>query len=212
MIETKAVFRRKDPKIEATNCVVEKVIRLGGDEFDRFSHNLLREWDFLRDNPIDTVVDEKGRQHCLLVVGEGRRDGILVNTEGGSYARYTALLPNAGDTLPVLRYPALLDLNTKLERLADYISGQAADAACIGKHAALDLEDLEARFGIPLGESILDTVLDMFSTNHPVHPSIEGQSPPDEKPSVLEQIREARKNPAPPSPKKEADKSVEPAL
>ncbi|MDL2258572.1 DUF3849 domain-containing protein [Eubacteriales bacterium OttesenSCG-928-K08] len=35
---------------------------------------------------------------------------------------------------------------------------------------------------------------------------------PGEKPSVLEQIREARKNPAPPSPKKEVDKSVEPTL
>jgi len=95
MIETKAVFRRKDNEIEAKDCVVNKVIRLSGMEFDRFSRNLMSEWSFIRNNPIARVVDENGRYHCLLVLGEERRDGILVNPEGSSYARYSAFLPNA---------------------------------------------------------------------------------------------------------------------
>ena len=121
MFETKASFKRKDTEIEAVDCVVDQVVRLGGAEFDRFSHNLLRDWDFIRDNPIDTIIDAQGRYHCLLVVGEGRRDGILVNAEGGSYARYTALLPGAAELLDNERYPALAELNQKLKTAADFI-------------------------------------------------------------------------------------------
>jgi hypothetical protein len=104
MLETKAVFRRKDAEIEAKDCVIDKVVRLSGAEFDNFSRNLMRNWDFIRDNPIDRVVDEQGRYHCLLVTGEGRRDGILVNSEGADYARYSAFFPNAQDLLAAERY------------------------------------------------------------------------------------------------------------
>ena len=43
--------------------------------------------------------DRQGVYHCLLVVGEDRPDGILVESEGSSYARYAAFLPNACDFL-----------------------------------------------------------------------------------------------------------------
>ena len=39
--------------------------------------------------------DRDGVSHCLLVLGEGEEDGILVESEGSLYARYSALLPNA---------------------------------------------------------------------------------------------------------------------
>jgi hypothetical protein len=133
MLQTKAVFRRKDTEIEATDCVIEKVIRLSGVEFDRFSRNLMNDWDFIRDNPIDRSYDSEGRCHCLLVVGEERRDGILVNSEGSSYARYSALLPNAEDFLTVGQYPALAALNQKLTDIVDHIAGQ------IGEDAYIDL-------------------------------------------------------------------------
>jgi hypothetical protein len=121
IIETKAIFTRKEPDILAKDCVVDKVIRLSGAEFDRFSQNLLKSWDFLIENQIETIVDEQGRCHCLLIMGEGRRDGILVNTEGYNYARYSAFIPNAEDLLTVGRYPALTDLNKKLVEMVDYI-------------------------------------------------------------------------------------------
>jgi len=40
MLQTKADFRCKEPAIEARDCVVGKVIRLSGEEFDYFSNNL----------------------------------------------------------------------------------------------------------------------------------------------------------------------------
>ena len=71
MLETKAVFRRKETEIETTDCVVEKVIELPRSEFDYFSRNLMKNHDFLRDNAISHITDEHGRTRCLLVAGEG---------------------------------------------------------------------------------------------------------------------------------------------
>lgn len=44
-------------------------------------------------------VDSEGTMHCLLVLDEdspnGTPDGILVESEGANYARYSSYLPNA---------------------------------------------------------------------------------------------------------------------
>ena len=40
-------------------------------------------------------VDKTGTTHCILVLGDDYDEGILVNSEGSFYARYSALLPNA---------------------------------------------------------------------------------------------------------------------
>ena len=120
MLEIKAMLRRKDPEIETNDCVVDKVVHLSGANFDRFSRNLLRDWNFIRDNPIENSVDTDGRHHCLLVLGEGRHDGILVNSEGASYARYSAFVPNARDLYAAARYPSITELTQKLMAAADY--------------------------------------------------------------------------------------------
>jgi len=224
MLKTRANFRCKETQIETKDCVIDKVIRLSGTEFDRFSHNLLRDWDFIRDNPIDTVVDAEGRYHCLLVVGDGRRDGILVNPEGSSYARYSSFIPNAEDLLTVGQYPTLAALNQKLTGIVDHIAGQA------GERVAVDLLDLETEYGIDLMRNgvLLQTVLGMLDdkpeirdyeldknmlTLHCEPESAEqagmraaddhvaGTPDPaaqEEKPSVLKLIRDAKQVPRPP--------------
>jgi hypothetical protein len=158
MLQTKAAFRRKDTEIETKDCVVDKVIRLSGAEFDRFSRNLMRDWDFLRDNCPDRVVDKDGRYHCLLVVGNGGRDGILVNPEGGSYARYSAFMPNAEDFLTVGQYPALAGLNKKLTDIVDFIGEQT------GQRYVFGLDGFETMSGInfEFNDVLLNTLLNML--------------------------------------------------
>jgi hypothetical protein len=123
----------------------------------------MRDWDFIRENRIDTVVDKEGRYHCLLVVGEGRRDGILVNPEGGNYARYSAFIPNAEDLLTVGRYPALAELNKKLTYIVDVIAAQAGVVNPDGR-IAVDLtkwEELYDAFDNP-NPVLIDTVMNML--------------------------------------------------
>lgn len=88
-------LRRKDTEVEAVPCTVEKSVTLSAEEFAHFSQNLMNHYDFIRENIDRMYQDENGVNHCLLVLGEGCTDGILVESEGSTYARYSAFVPNA---------------------------------------------------------------------------------------------------------------------
>ena len=163
MLETKAVFKRKDTEVETTDCVVEKVVRLSGAEFDRFSKNLMQDWDFIRDNNFDTSFDKEGRRRCLLVVGEGKNEGVLVGSEGSSYARYSAYFPGAEDFLSAGRYPALTELNRKLTGIVDIIAEHAGEGSTDGR-GVVDLQRWDEVLGIDLmtNAALRNTVLAML--------------------------------------------------
>lgn len=217
MLETKAVFFRKEADFRPKSCVIEKVIRLSGAEYDSFARNMLRDQAFIRDNPIDAVVDANGRYHCLLVTGEGRRDGILVNPEGGDYARYSAFIPNAEDFLAINRYPALAMLNEKLTAIVDIFAEQAGAGSSEG-YGAANLQNWGAMFGIDLtpNGALLNTVMDMLRDRPEVKnvvlngnelviyrersgESVDAanleQPVSEERPSVIGQIKAARQTP-----------------
>jgi hypothetical protein len=99
MLKTKAIFERKTNDFQPRDCVIEKIIELNSREYDTFSKNMLADYDFIKDNIDLMYVDQEGTYHCLLVVGENRSDGILIESEGSSYTRYAAFLPNACDFL-----------------------------------------------------------------------------------------------------------------
>ena len=85
----RAVFSRKEPKIEAKEFCVEKVIMLPAGEYESFTNHLMHRHDFIREN-VDFMYEKDGVRHCLLVTGEGMEEGVLVESEGSSYARYFA--------------------------------------------------------------------------------------------------------------------------
>lgn len=89
----KAVFFRKEPEVKANEFCVEKVITLPAKEYEAFTRNLLHDYDFIRDN-VDLMCEKDGVWHCLLVTGEGMDDGVLVESEGSSYARYSSFVPS----------------------------------------------------------------------------------------------------------------------
>ena len=70
------------------------MVVLPDDQYDQFTKNMLREYEFIRQHQ-DEMYQEGDVVHCILVKGQNSQDGVLVNSEGGSYARYTAYLPAA---------------------------------------------------------------------------------------------------------------------
>lgn len=92
-------LRRKDSEVDVVPCTVEKLVTLSAEEFAHFSQNLMNDYDFIRENIDRMYQDENGVNHCLLVLGEGCADGILVESEGSTYARYSAFVPNARQLL-----------------------------------------------------------------------------------------------------------------
>lgn len=94
---THAQLHRKDSEIVIDECKVEVVVELNNSEYHSFRNNLFDNYDFIIENIDSMYHDNNGVSHCLLVLGEGEKDGVLVESEGSHYARYTAFLPNARD-------------------------------------------------------------------------------------------------------------------
>jgi hypothetical protein len=95
MISTNAIFYRKESSFETTPCIIEKVITLSGAEYDIFRDNMLKDCEFISENKECMYVDVNGTTHCLLVLGENRDDGVLIDSQGSDYSRYSSFLPNA---------------------------------------------------------------------------------------------------------------------
>jgi hypothetical protein len=141
--EMKYKFRSTLPR----NCVVEKVVQLAKWEFDAFSADLLKDWSFIKDNQEHMFSELSNVAHCLLVTGDGHKDGVLVNSEGYNYARYACHIPDAQALLAASRYPSLADFTNKLVAMADYLVEQAMEMKP-GDTAPVLLHDLESISGI----------------------------------------------------------------
>jgi len=96
-----AIFRRKAINIDELKTptdlirggyeyVIEKVIELEQDEYDEFAANLMDHYDFIEENNDLMFVDTADVWHCILVKAKDAADGILVESEGYTYARYAA--------------------------------------------------------------------------------------------------------------------------
>lgn len=149
-------LRRKDTEIETSPCMVEKTVELSADWFDHFSQNLLNHYDFILENTDCMYQDKDGMNHCLLVLGEGRDDGILVEAEGSSYARYSAFVPNARQLLrQEQRYePALQSYCDRMQAAMNEIV-QTAPSRQQNGMLKIPLSD----FSPSPGEYLLDTAM-----------------------------------------------------
>lgn len=95
MLKTKAILRCKDNDFEPKDCVIEKVIRLDSDDFQHYCGNIYEYRDFIKENSEICGRDADGNQRCLLVLDRNGSDGILIQSEGYDYARYTCFMPGA---------------------------------------------------------------------------------------------------------------------
>ncbi len=103
------------PDFQFQKAKVEKKVCLPADEFEEFLRNPLENLPCIQDHVELMKADPDGLYHCLLVTGEGRRDGVLVESEGYGYARYASYVPDAA----ALEYDSLSEFGAGMSRLAD---------------------------------------------------------------------------------------------
>ena len=94
---------------------MEKKVCLPAEAFEKFLSDPLQDVPCVVENKDLMCQDKEGVYHCLLVTGEGRRDGVLVEAEGYDYARYASYVPDAA----ALEYDSLSEFGAGLSRLAD---------------------------------------------------------------------------------------------
>ena len=170
----KADFRCKQVALEVEACVVEKVVELSTAEFDQFCRSMLEKYPFIREARASLHYDD-GMWHGFLVLGVGRNDGILVDTQGADYARYSAFIPNARSLLtPDMGIdrsylsPAepwrdesrdeMLRMTLRVDEKPDYTLVLPADEEYLDADVFADAMLCDIRFKVPyIGELIRDT-------------------------------------------------------
>ena len=95
MLQLKANLLRKESAYEPRTCVVEKVIPMYGRSFEQFRQDLLEDNLCIHKHKDLMYIDPENNVHCLLFVDQNSGDGILVESEGSDYARYSQYIPNA---------------------------------------------------------------------------------------------------------------------
>ena len=92
----KANFIRKAVNYELIpqdEFVIQKEVLIEPELFETFIKNPLDDYDFIKENIELMYCDNEGAFHCILVTSEQHDFGILIESEGYHYARYTAYLP-----------------------------------------------------------------------------------------------------------------------
>lgn len=93
-MRTKGIMMRKEPQPDIRDCIIEKIVILPDEEYQYFLSHMLYDYPFIAENTdlmyTEHLDDDAWISHCLLVMGENSDDGMLVESEGADYARYSA--------------------------------------------------------------------------------------------------------------------------
>lgn len=138
-------LRNKAESWEYNRCQIDKTIELPHTEFEHFRRNTIADYDFISNSLDDLPVTNDNTCHCIMVLDDGGDDGILVDPQGYSYARYSAFVPNARQLCRLGQFPALEEMTADMERLVDYYTKQALESQSDGK-ATLLLSDVSERY------------------------------------------------------------------
>lgn len=138
----KTAFEHK-PDFRLRDFVIEKTVTVSAEVFADMLKHPLENRPFIMENVPLMCQDGNGVYHCLLVTGESRTDGILVESDGYGYARYASYVPEAA----ALQYPSLSKWNRKLAEAVDFIITDGTSQTTEGNWI-IDFEELEARTGL----------------------------------------------------------------
>lgn len=106
----------KEPCHEPDKCVVEKIIPISHSEFEKLNSKLL-EPNYYISKYKELMLEADGINHCILLYDKSSGDGLLVNSEGFGYARYSQYIPHAKDIVEAHGHTAALsELKTEIDK------------------------------------------------------------------------------------------------
>ena len=153
-----STLNHKQSDYKTREIIVEKVITLYGRSFSELKDHPLRDDPYIAENRDLMYIDDNDAAHCLLMVDYDSGDGILVESEGSSYARKSQFIPNAralveNNELTVSEQK----LHKSLKKMVDHI---AELAHCGEKSFAFD--ELLEKSDLDLKSLLRDSVVTML--------------------------------------------------
>ncbi|MFR3820827.1 MULTISPECIES: DUF6329 domain-containing protein [Hungatella] len=144
-----AIFERK-PDFRLRETEITKVIRLPAKEYEQFLRRPCVDYAFIEKHSELMYMDGKsGVYHSLLVTGEGHRDGVLVESEGSSYARYASFVPD----VTLLEYPSLSKFVGLLSQVVHGMVAEGAEETTEGNWITSFVE-IEEQSGLEVSGSL----------------------------------------------------------
>lgn len=142
---------RKESEFRTKSCVVEKAIAVSNAEFENLKSHPLRGNDLIAKHSEMMYCDSDDNYHCLLIYDQEQGDGLLIESEGASYARYAQYIPMAKELAERHQNPeiSLTNSEKQLYDLLNEMAGKIADAVHQGyKDFTIDdvLQDLDCNF------------------------------------------------------------------
>ncbi|WP_300611796.1 DUF6329 domain-containing protein, partial [uncultured Oscillibacter sp.] len=135
----KANFTEKPVNFQMDDCQIEKVVELSHEDFCRLKITPLADQPFIRENK-GCMFHKDGIIHCLLALGQGSNDGVLVDAEKYDYARLAAYIPGMRDIV-----------NAQMDRAADFIIRWGTENTTSGNWCVY-FEDLEEHLDLTVRE------------------------------------------------------------
>lgn len=159
---------RKESEFRTKSCVVEKAIAVSNAEFENLKRHPLRDSKLIAENVDIMYCDSDNNYHCLLIYDEEQGDGLLIESEGTSYARYSQYIPGAKELVEKQQNPeiSLTNSERKLLNLLDEIVERIANAVRYGyRDFTTDdvLQDLDCDFN-EVKEMMTNAVAQKLST------------------------------------------------
>ena len=159
----KAIFERKPSEFNLREVEVAKTLRLPAEVFEAVLKAPLRDYDFIKEHTGLMCCDSNGVNHCLLLTGVGRNDGLLVESEGSNYCRYASYVPN----IAAITSPALQRLDEMMTATVDYIVETGMQNTSEGNWI-IGFDELVEKAGFEHDFNSTDTLLDMISERESV--------------------------------------------
>ncbi len=143
----KANFVEKPGNFQMDDCQIEKMVELSHEDFCRLKITPLANQPFLAEHK-GCMFSRDGVIHCLLALGQGSNDGVLVDAEQYNCARLAAYIPGMRDIV-----------NAEMDRAADFIIRWGTENTASGSWCVY-FNDLEEHLDLTVREgSGLDSML-----------------------------------------------------
>ena len=153
-----STLNHKQSDYKTREIIVEKVITLYGKSFSELKDHPLRDDPYIAENRDLMYIDSNDVAHCLLMVDYDSGDGILVESEGMSYARKSQFIPNARALVENSEFTVSEQkLHNNLKKMVDHI---AELAHCGEKSFAFD--ELLEKSDLDLKSLLRDSVTAML--------------------------------------------------
>jgi len=167
MLNLQAIFTRKAGDYPVGNCVIEKIVELPENEYKYFKTAPLQDMSFIAENTDLMYKDSDGVFHCLLVLGEGSSDGVLIESEGYNYARYSSFMPGAREFV-----------TARLNQLADQIIRESTQNT-YNRTWSINFDEIMGRYHVPVSPnngigSMLKNILEARPEMAELEPMEEG--------------------------------------